>query len=178
MIYERGIDSIPSESVCYPAKISHGHMESLIKMGCKFIFYPCIPYEKIEDAGAGNHYNCPVVAYYGEVLQANIEELKKLSLEFPAYINGERSDKRELEMRIDKIRRHLIKEHGYMAKGIQQSIGAAIGIVGGALLGLLLGFAIGKIKVCMLVCLAVGLTTGMIIGKIYENKKIKEGKIF
>ena len=48
MIYERGIDSIPSESVCYPAKISHGHLESLLKMGCKFIFYPCIPYERDE----------------------------------------------------------------------------------------------------------------------------------
>ncbi|MBP5283989.1 MAG: 2-hydroxyglutaryl-CoA dehydratase, partial [Treponema sp.] len=77
MIYERGIDSIPSESVCYPAKISHGHMESLIKMGCKFIFYPCIPYEKIEDAGAGNHYNCPVVTSYPEVLKHNLDTINE-----------------------------------------------------------------------------------------------------
>ena len=75
MIYERGIDSIPSESVCYPAKISHGHMESLIKMGCKFIFYPCIPYEKQEDPGAGNHYNCPVVTSYPEVLKHNLDSI-------------------------------------------------------------------------------------------------------
>ena len=75
MIYERGIDSIPSESVCYPAKISHGHMESLIKMGCKFIFYPCVPYEKIEDKGAGNHYNCPVVTSYPEVLKHNLDTI-------------------------------------------------------------------------------------------------------
>mgnify|MGYP006873077805 FL=1 len=135
------------------------------------MFYNVVDLEKLAPLTQKESCNCSQCAQ-------NIEELKKLSLEFPAYINGERSDKRELEMRIDKIRRHLIKEHGYMAKGIQQSIGAAIGIVGGALLGLLLGFAIGKIKVCMLVCLAVGLTTGMIIGKIYENKKIKEGKIF
>ncbi|MBR6914092.1 MAG: 2-hydroxyacyl-CoA dehydratase, partial [Treponema sp.] len=76
-IYEKGIDSIPSESVCYPGKISHGHMESLIKMGCKFIFYPCIPYEKIEDKGAGNHYNCPVVTSYPEVLKNNIDAIRE-----------------------------------------------------------------------------------------------------
>lgn len=75
MIYERGIDSIPSESVCYPAKISHGHIESLIKMGCNFIFYPCVPYEKIEDTGAGNHYNCPVVTSYPEVLKHNLDNI-------------------------------------------------------------------------------------------------------
>lgn len=74
-IYERGIDSIPSESVCYPAKISHGHIESLLKMGCSFIFYPCIPYEKIEDKGAGNHYNCPVVTSYPEVLKHNLDSI-------------------------------------------------------------------------------------------------------
>ncbi|MBQ6057442.1 MAG: 2-hydroxyacyl-CoA dehydratase [Treponema sp.] len=77
MVYERGIDSIPSESVCYPAKISHGHLESLLKMGCKFIFYPCIPYEKIEDAGAGNHYNCPVVTSYPEVLKHNLDSVNE-----------------------------------------------------------------------------------------------------
>jgi len=77
MIYERGIDSIPSESVCYPGKISHGHMESLIKMGCNFIFYPCIPYEKKEDAGAGNHYNCPVVTSYPEVLKHNLDSVEE-----------------------------------------------------------------------------------------------------
>lgn len=77
MIYERGIDSIPSESVCYPAKISHGHIESLIKMGCSFIFYPCIPYEKIEDLGAGNHYNCPVVTSYPEVLKHNLDSIEE-----------------------------------------------------------------------------------------------------
>ncbi|MBQ8679290.1 MAG: 2-hydroxyglutaryl-CoA dehydratase, partial [Treponema sp.] len=79
MIYERGIDSIPSESVCYPAKISHGHMESLLKMGCKFIFYPCVPYEKIEDKGAGNHYNCPVVTSYPEVLKHNLDSIEEAS---------------------------------------------------------------------------------------------------
>ena len=76
-IYEAGLESIPSESVCYPAKISHGHIEMLLKAGIKTIFYPCIPYEKKEDIGAGNHYNCPIVTSYPEVLKNNIDILRQ-----------------------------------------------------------------------------------------------------
>ncbi|MEE0960622.1 MAG: acyl-CoA dehydratase activase, partial [Lachnospiraceae bacterium] len=60
-IYELGIESIPSESECYPAKLAHGHISWLIKQGLKFIFYPCVPYERQEIDGANNHYNCPIV---------------------------------------------------------------------------------------------------------------------
>lgn len=77
MVYEKGLESIPSESVCYPGKISHGHVESLLQQGVKFIFYPCAPYEKQEDAGAGNHYNCPIVTSYPEVLRNNIDALRQ-----------------------------------------------------------------------------------------------------
>ena len=76
-IYELGLESIPSESVCYPAKIAHGHIESLLKVGVKTIFYPCIPYEKKEDEGAGNHYNCPIVTSYPEALKNNIDALRQ-----------------------------------------------------------------------------------------------------
>ena len=76
-VYEKGLESIPSESVCYPGKISHGHVESLLQRGIKFIFYPCAPYEKIEDEGAGNHYNCPIVTSYPEVLRNNIDVLRQ-----------------------------------------------------------------------------------------------------
>ncbi|MCR4790426.1 MAG: 2-hydroxyacyl-CoA dehydratase [Treponemataceae bacterium] len=76
-VYEKGLETIPSESVCYPGKISHGHLESLIKSGVKFIFYPCAPYEQTEDTGAGNHYNCPIVTSYPEVLRNNIDELRQ-----------------------------------------------------------------------------------------------------
>jgi predicted CoA-substrate-specific enzyme activase len=75
-IYELGIETIPSESVCYPAKISHGHIESLIKKGIKFIFYPCIPNEKKEQEGANNNFNCPIVTSYPEALKNNIDELR------------------------------------------------------------------------------------------------------
>lgn len=76
-IYELGLESIPSESVCYPAKISHGHIEALLRAGVKTIFYPCIPYEKKEDKGAGNHFNCPIVTSYPEALKNNVDALRR-----------------------------------------------------------------------------------------------------
>ena len=76
-IYEMGLESIPSESVCYPGKIVHGAIEWLLKRGVKHIFYPCIPYESIEDKTANNHYNCPIVTSYPEVIKNNIEIFRK-----------------------------------------------------------------------------------------------------
>lgn len=76
-VYEKGIETIPSESVCYPGKITHGHVVSLLQQGVKFIFYPCAPYEVQEDKGAGNNYNCPIVTSYPEVLRNNIDELRQ-----------------------------------------------------------------------------------------------------
>ena len=73
-VYSRGIETMPSESVCYPAKIAHGHIQSLIDDGVKFIFYPCLPYERKEDENADNHYNCPVVGSYPEVIRLNMRE--------------------------------------------------------------------------------------------------------
>ena len=75
-IYEMGIETIPSENECYPAKLVHGHVEWLIDKGIKYIFYPCIPYERIEDSTAGNHYNCPMVTSYPENIKNNVEDLK------------------------------------------------------------------------------------------------------
>lgn len=81
-IYELGIESIPSESECYPAKIVHGHVTWLIKQGIDYIFYPCIVYERKEIEGATNHYNCPIVASYGENIRNNIEEIRNKSIRF------------------------------------------------------------------------------------------------
>lgn len=75
-IYELGIESIPSESECYPAKLAHGHVTWLIRQGLEYIFYPCIPYERVEVPDTGNHYNCPIVTSYGENIKNNIEELR------------------------------------------------------------------------------------------------------
>ena len=81
-IYEKGLETIPSESVCYPGKITHGHLQALLDAGIKFIFYPCAPYEIKEDPGAGNHYNCPIVTSYPEVLKNNVEALRDSSVLF------------------------------------------------------------------------------------------------
>ena len=81
-IYELGIESIPSESECYPAKISHGHVTWLIRNGIKTIFYPCIPYERDEIPGAGNHYNCPIVTSYAENIKNNVEEITEHQIRF------------------------------------------------------------------------------------------------
>ena len=80
-IYELGMETIPSESECYPAKISHGHIEWLADQGIRFIFYPCIPYERNESPNAGNHYNCPIVTSYPENIKNNID-LKSRGIEF------------------------------------------------------------------------------------------------
>lgn len=74
-IYELGIESIPSESECYPAKISHGHVEWLIKQNVDFIFYPGLFYEREEVEGATNHYNCPIVTSYSENIKNNVEAI-------------------------------------------------------------------------------------------------------
>lgn len=74
-IYEKGLESIPSESVCYPGKLVHGHLEDLLDKGIKKIFYPSIPYNIKEDEGANNHYNCPIVISYPETIWANLERL-------------------------------------------------------------------------------------------------------
>jgi predicted CoA-substrate-specific enzyme activase len=81
-IYELGIESIPSESECYPAKLAHGHVTWLIKQGIDFIFYPCIPYERKEFADANNHYNCPIVTSYAENIKNNIDEISKGEVNF------------------------------------------------------------------------------------------------
>jgi len=81
-IYELGIESIPSESECYPAKLAHGHVKWLIDQGIKFIFYPSIPYERTEFPDANNHYNCPIVTSYPENIKNNVEELRDPSIEF------------------------------------------------------------------------------------------------
>lgn len=73
-IYYKGQHTIPSDTVCYPAKLAHGHILSLLELGADFIFYPCESYN-IDEGQSDNHYNCPVVAYYPELLKANVNEL-------------------------------------------------------------------------------------------------------
>ncbi len=81
-IYELGIDSIPSESECYPAKLAHGHVTWLIHQNVDFIFYPCIPYERNEFPDSNNHYNCPIVTSYAENIKNNVDEITSGHVKF------------------------------------------------------------------------------------------------
>ena len=84
-IYEKGHFSIPSDTACYPAKLMHGHIQLLLDAGVDAIFYPCLTYNMDEHSG-DNHYNCPVVAYYSELLAGNTEALANTKFLYP-YLN-------------------------------------------------------------------------------------------
>lgn len=119
--YEKGIESMPSESVCYPAKLTHGHIMSLIEQGITKIFYPCIPFENKEYKGADNHYNCPIVISYPEVIKNNVEDLKMKNIQFinpflPLRINALATRFMELEE---------FKEYGITKKEYVKAIRAA-----------------------------------------------------
>lgn len=77
-LYQRGQQTIPSDTVCFPAKLMHGHIQKLIDDGAETIFYPCLSYNFDENLG-DNHYNCPVVAYYPEVIKNNMKDIKKVN---------------------------------------------------------------------------------------------------
>ena len=100
-VYAAGIESIPSESLCYPAKLAHGAVRKLIDRGVKTIFLPCIPYEKKEQKKAANHYNCPIVTSYAENIKNNMPEIKEngvdLLMPFLPMDNLKRLTKRLIE---------------------------------------------------------------------------------
>ncbi len=81
-MYSKGQHTIPSDTVCYPAKLAHGHVLDLLERGADIIFYPCQTYN-IDEGHADNNYNCPVVAYYPELLKANIPELNSDNFLYP-----------------------------------------------------------------------------------------------
>ena len=81
-VYYKGQHTIASDTICYPAKLTHGHIESLLEQKVDFIFYPCMSYN-IDEGENDNHYNCPVVAYYPELLKANNPKLNKQNFQFP-----------------------------------------------------------------------------------------------
>ena len=100
--YEAGIESMPSESVCYPAKLSHGHIMNLLEKDPDFIWMPCIRWERQEDETAGNHYNCPIVMSYPQALGLNVDELAAPQVEFlDAFVPYD--DKRELKRRLYEL---------------------------------------------------------------------------
>lgn len=81
-LYERGMDTIPSDTACYPAKIAHGHIQALIHSGVKRIFYPSVIFERSESEYADNHFNCPIVQSYPEVIRNNVDEIRHGQVEY------------------------------------------------------------------------------------------------
>ena len=120
-IYELGMESIPSESECYPAKLSHGHVEWLIKNGIKTIFHPCVFYERRETEGAQNHFNCPIVVSYPENLKNNVESVSRGDVRyirpFMAFTN-----KKITTQRLSKLCR---QEWGISPRETKKAVSAA-----------------------------------------------------
>ena len=100
--YEAGIESMPSESVCYPAKLSHGHVMNLIDKDPDFIWMPCVRWERKEDPSAGNCYNCPIVMSYPTALGLNIDDITEKHVEF-MYPFVPYHDKIELKRRLYEL---------------------------------------------------------------------------
>lgn len=116
-IYELGIESIPSESECYPAKLAHGHISWLIRQDIPFIFYPCIPFERNETPEAGNHYNCPIVTSYAENIKNNVEELTEKNVRFMNPFLALTNE----EVLVRQLIREFEKEFGISAKEIRDA---------------------------------------------------------
>lgn len=117
-IYELGMGTIPSESVCYPGKITHGHIINLINKKIDKIFYPCISYNIKEDEHAGNHFNCPVVVSYPESIEANID-LKNVKFYKPFLNLNDR------ERLVNKLYRELGFQENLTFEEIESAAGKA-----------------------------------------------------
>ena len=115
-IYEAGIESMPSESVCYPAKLSHGHIMNLLEKDVDFIWMPCVRWERKEDETATNHYNCPIVMSYPQALELNVDELAAPNVEYLAPFLPY-DDKSELKRRLYEIVSKQREEDAKQGKG-------------------------------------------------------------
>ncbi len=119
-IYKKGMETIPSESVCYPAKLAHGHIVDLIDKGIDKIFHPCVAYNIEEDEAANNNYNCPIVTSYPETLNVNIEQIEdndiKLYRPFLAL-----DDKNKLSKRLAEV----LAEEGISKSEVSKAVNKA-----------------------------------------------------
>ena len=118
-MYESGIESMPSESVCYPAKLVHGHILNLIRKEIKTIFYPCLMYENKEFETSDNHYNCPIVQSYSEAIKLNVEEIEQVKFINPFLpLNEKGLLKRFLEL-------EEFKEYNFTKTELKEAIATA-----------------------------------------------------
>ena len=120
-MYETGIESMPSESVCYPAKLVHGHIMNLISKGITTIFYPCIMYENLEFKNADNHFNCPIVQSYSEAIKLNVETLEEKQIKYMnPFLPLEEKALLKRILELDEF-----KEYNFTKKELTEAIQAA-----------------------------------------------------
>lgn len=120
-MYYKGMATVPSDSLCYPAKIVHGHIMDLAEKGLKKIFYPCIPYNMADDCNrSDNHYNCPVVASYAENIRANMDVLQEEKIRFYQPFLP-LNDRKRLISRLQKE----LAEEGLGRAELEKAVGAA-----------------------------------------------------
>ena len=112
--YYKGQHTIPSDTVCYPAKLAHGHIQSLLEKNVDFIFYPCMSYN-IDEGQSDNHYNCPVVAYYPELLKANVPELNERNFISPYIDLNNRKH-------VSKVLADTFSDYGFSRKQVLAAI--------------------------------------------------------
>ena len=125
--YEAGIESMPSESVCYPAKLSHGHIMNLLDKHPDFIWFPCSKWERQEDEGAGNHFNCPIVASYAEALRLNIDELRESDVQFlNPWLPYDKKDHLKKRLMVELVQAHPELMGEGVAAPTQAEIDAAV----------------------------------------------------
>lgn len=117
-IYERGLETIPSDTACYPAKLAHGHIESLIRRGVDLIFYPSIPRERGETEKADDCFNCPVVSGYPQVLGSNVDALSGVRYLAPYLPFG---DTRKLARRLYEE----LREFGVTPEEVREAVAEA-----------------------------------------------------
>ena len=121
-IYEKGQFSIPSDTACYPAKIMHGHMEVLLDRHVDAIFYPCLTYN-VDEKQSDNHYNCPVVAYYAELLHGNMDDLERTRFLYPFLnINDQKELSKELYACLSPVFHDVTKKE--VRKGVDAAFAA------------------------------------------------------
>lgn len=119
-LMEKGLDTLPSDSMCYPAKLANGHIIDLVNQGIETIFYPCVAYEAKEFEDSHNHFNCPIVTSYPELIRNNIDLLKEKNINFiQPFISLE--NKERLAKRLVQV----FKPAGIKAKDIKHALDAA-----------------------------------------------------
>ena len=125
--YDAGIESMPSESVCYPAKLSHGHIMNLLDKHPDFIWFPCSKWERQEDETAGNHFNCPIVASYAEALRLNIDELRESETQFlNPWLPYDKKDHLKKRLMVELVQAHPELMGEGIAAPTQAEIDAAV----------------------------------------------------